>query len=281
MRLSTQLAASLPGIMRNTAIPRLPMVDRLWRRNQSAVLNQSSLRAPATPFNKRISPHRRWAFCTVSLSDVKRVKNAQGCTVNDVVMALCTGALRRWLLDHEALPDSPLIAAVPVSIRSDAQQGAGGNRVSTMIAPIPTDIADPGERLALVHEAMRAAKEQHGALPADLLADAAQFAMPALAGQAARLNARLRLLEWLSPFNLFISNVPGPNIALYYAGARLLAYYPLSAVAHGQGLNMTVMSYEDGLHFGLLSCRELVPDLDVLAHYLVDELDELLALIPA
>ena len=281
VRLSTQLASSLPGIMRNTAMPRLPVLDRLRRRSQSAVLNQSSLRAPATPFNKRISPHRRWAFCTVSLSDVKKVKNAQGCTVNDVVMALCTGALRRWLLEHDALPDAPLIAAVPVSVRSDAQQGAGGNRVSTMIAPIPTDVADPGQRLALVHEAMRAAKEQHGALPADLLADAAQFAMPALAGQAARLNARLRLLEWLSPFNLFISNVPGPNIALYYAGARLLAYYPLSAIAHGQGLNMTVMSYEDGLHFGLLSCRELVPDLDALAHYLVDELDELLALIPA
>ena len=268
LKMSTQLVTSLPAM------------DRLWRRSQNAVLNPSSLRAPATPFNKRITPHRRWAFCTLSLADVKKVKNAQGCTVNDVVMALCAGALRRWLLDHDALPDSPLVAAVPVSVRSETDRGAGGNRVSTMIAPIPTHIADPAERLALVHQAMRAAKEQHGALPAELLADAAQFAMPALAGQAARLNARLRLLEWLSPFNLFISNVPGPNIALYYAGARLLAYYPLSAIAHGQGLNMTVMSYENGLHFGLIACRELVPDLDVLAHYLVDELDALLALVP-
>jgi len=103
--------------------------------------------------------------------------------------------------------------------------------------------------------------------------------MPALAGQAARLNARLRLLEWLNPFNLFISNVPGPNIALYYAGAELLGYYPLSAIAHGQGLNMTVMSYRDGLHFGLIACRELVPDLDELAGHLVTELEELLALV--
>ena len=279
LKVSTQLAKSLPAIVRNSAMPHIPVVDRLWRSGSSAVLNPSSLFAPSTPFNKRISPHRRWAFCTVSLTDVKKVKNAQGCTVNDVVMALCAGALRRWLIDHDGLPDSPLIAAVPVSVRAEGQQG--GNRVSTMIAPIPTHVADPAQRLDLVREAMRAAKETHGALPADLLADAAQFAMPALAGQAARLNARLRLLEWLNPFNLFISNVPGPNIPLYYAGARLLAYYPLSAIAHGQGLNMTVMSYEDGLHFGLLACRDLVPDVDVLARHLVAELDELLALLPA
>ena len=123
---------------------------------------------------------------------------------------------------------------------------------------------------------MRAAKEQHGALPANLLADVTQFAMPALAGQAARMAARLRLVEWLSPFNLIISNVPGPNVPLYYAGAHMLAYYPLSAIADGQGLNITVMSFEDGMHFGLIACRELVPDLDRMAGYLVDELDDLM-----
>ena len=121
----------------------------------------------------------------------------------------------------------------------------------------------------------RAAKDQHGALPADLLSDVTQFAMPALAGQAARVAARLRLVEWLSPFNLIVSNVPGPSRPLYYAGARLLAYYPLSAIADGQGLNITVMSYEDGMHFGLIADRELVPDLDRMAGYLVDELDDL------
>ena len=122
---------------------------------------------------------------------------------------------------------------------------------------------------------MRAAKEQHGALPATLLSDVTQFAMPALAGQAARLAARVRLVERVSPFNLFISNVPGPNIPLFYAGCRLLGYYPLSAIADGQGLNITVCSLSGQLHFGLIADRELVPDLDVMMDYLAEELDVL------
>jgi WS/DGAT/MGAT family acyltransferase len=275
-RLAADLARSLPRIAVSPGRPALPVVDRfLPRRGASAVLQQTGLRAPRTPFNKPVSPHRRWAFATVPLADVKAVKKAADCTVNDVVMALSAGALRRWLVDHDALPDGPLVAAVPVSVRTEEQKGKGGNRVSTMTAPLATHLPDAADRLLHSHEAMRAAKDQHGALPADLLSDVTQFAAPALAGQAARMAARLRLVEWLSPFNLIISNVPGPNLPLYYAGARLLAYYPLSAIADGQGLNITVMSYEDGMHFGLIACRELVPDLDRLAGYLVDELDEL------
>jgi diacylglycerol O-acyltransferase len=275
-KLTTGVVRSLPGLAVSPARPRLPVVDRFVpRRGASAVLSQTGLRAPRTPFNRPVGPHRRWAFCTVPLAEVKQVKNAAGATVNDVVMALCAGALRRWLGDHDALPGGPLVAAVPVSVRTEEQKGKGGNRVSTMTAPLPTHLPQPADRLGQCHEAMRAAKEQHGALPADLLADVTQFAMPALAGQAARVAARLRLVEWLSPFNLIISNVPGPGIPLYYGGARLLAYYPLSAVADGQGLNITVMSYEDGMHFGLIADRDLVPDLDRLAGYLVDELDDL------
>jgi WS/DGAT/MGAT family acyltransferase len=191
-------------------------------------------------------------------------------------MALSTGALRRWLLDHDALPDGPLVAAVPVSIRTEDERGANGNKVSTMLAALPTHLADPVERLQVCSQAMQAAKEQHGALPATLLSDVTQFAMPALAGQAARLAARVRLLERVNPFNLFISNVPGPNLALYYAGARLLGYYPLSAIADGQGLNITVCSLDGGMHFGLIADRELVPDLDAMAGYLEDELAVLL-----
>ena len=247
------------------------------RREGAPVLSRSGLRAPMTPFNKSVSPHRRWAFVSLPFAEVKAIKTASGTTVNDVVMALCAGALRRWLLDHDALPDAPLVAAVPVSVRTEQQKGTGGNRVSSMIAAIPTNIADPFDRLAACHEAMRAAKEQHGALPADMLADVAQFAMPALAGQAARLAARLRLVERVNAFNLIISNVPGPDIPLYYAGARLLAYYPLSAIADGQGLNMTVMSFGGQLHFGLIADRDLVPDLDVMAGYLADELAALSA----
>jgi diacylglycerol O-acyltransferase len=271
-RLTYGLARSLPGLARSSVRPRLPLVDRLLGRDAGVVLPSSGLRAPATPFNKRISPHRRWAFGSLPLEDVKAVKNAAGGTVNDVVMALSAGALRRWLLDHDALPEGPLVAAVPVSIRTEEEKGTAGNKVSTMFAPLPTHVADPLERLHACTAAMRAAKEQHGALPATLLSDVTQFAMPALAGQAARLAARVRLLERVNPFNLFVSNVPGPNIDLYYAGARLLGYYPLSAIADGQGLNITVCSLSGQLHFGLIADRELVPDLDVMMGYLAEEL---------
>lgn len=276
-RLSYGLVKSLPMLAKSPARPRLPVVDRLLRRDADVVLSSTGLRAPRTPFNRPVGPHRRWGFCTLSLAEVKTVKNAAGCTVNDVVMALSAGALRRWLLDHDALPSSPLVAAVPVSVRTDEQKAKAGNHVSSMIVPLPTHVAEPAERLAACHVAMKAAKEQHGALPADLLADVTEFAMPALAGQAARAAARLRLLERVNPFNLVISNVPGPSVGLYYAGCRLLAYYPLSAIADGQGLNITVMSLGGGLHFGVIADRELVPDVDALTSYLGDELVDLTA----
>jgi WS/DGAT/MGAT family acyltransferase len=188
-------------------------------------------------------------------------------------MAMTAGALRSWLRDHDALPDRPLVAGVPVSIRAEGQKY--GNRVSSMLAPLPTHLDDPQARLRAAHEAMRAAKEQFGALPADLLADITQFAPPALAGQAARAAARLKLVQRVNPFNLIVSNVPGPSVPLYYAGAKLLAYYPLSAIADGQGLNVTVMSYGGELHFGVLGDRDLVPDVDKIARYLEDELHAL------
>ncbi len=277
-RMTYGLMRAVPTLAASPARPHLPVVDRLLGRDRNVVLGSPRLRAPATPFNRSVSPHRRWAFVSLPLADVKQVKEQAGVTVNDVVMALSAGALRRWLQDHDALPDAPLVAAVPVSVRTEEQKGSHGNRVSMMIAPIPTHVADAAGRLAACHQAMRAAKEQHGALPATVLADVAEFAMPALAGQAARISARLRLLERVNPFNLIISNVPGPNIPLYYAGARLLAYYPLSAIADGQGLNITVMSLSGQLHFGLVADRDLVPDVDVIVRYLADELDLLTGL---
>jgi diacylglycerol O-acyltransferase / wax synthase len=239
------------------------------------------LRAPRTPFNANITPHRRWAFTDLPLLEVKSIRAATGLTVNDVVMALCAGALRRWLLDHDALPASALVAAVPISVRTESQQGALGNQLSMMLAGLPTHLDSPADRLAAVHLAMGVAKEQHDAIPASLLADVSEFALPVLANQAWRLSARLRLFERVSPFNLIISNVPGPNVPLFLGGAHLLAYYPVSAITDGQGLNITVMSYCGTMYFGLLACRELMPDLDVLAGYLRTELDEMLAAIGA
>jgi diacylglycerol O-acyltransferase / wax synthase len=275
-RLVYGVARSLPALGSSPIRPQLPVIDRMLGRDAKVALPSQRIRAPKTPFNATISPHRRWAFRDLPLADVKRIKAAAGITVNDVVMTLCAGALRRWLLERGELPDDPLVAAVPVSIRSDGEKH--GNRVSAMFAPLATHLADPADRLATTARAMHAAKEQHGAIPAELLTDVTQVAAPAVANQAARLNARLRLLERVNPFNLIISNVPGPRVPLFYAGAPLLAYYPLSAIAHGQGLNITVMSYQDTMFLGLLACRELVPDLEDLADHVVDELAELVAL---
>jgi diacylglycerol O-acyltransferase / wax synthase len=271
-RVSARIVRSLPAIASSPARPQLPLIDRfLFRRNRGVVLSAPPLIAPATPFNKNIGPHRRWAFGSVSLMDVKAIKNAAGTTVNDVVMAQCAGALRIWLQKHDALPEGPLVAAVPVSIRTEEQKGAHGNRVSTVMAPLPTHLADPAQRLEAAHEAMRAAKEQHNALPAELLTDIAEFSMPALANQAYRLATRLRLLERVPPFNLFVSNVPGPTVDLYLCGARLDAVYPLSAIADGQGLNITVLGSNGKPNFGALADRDLVPDLDMIIDALKDE----------
>ncbi|MFZ0833685.1 MAG: wax ester/triacylglycerol synthase family O-acyltransferase [Mycobacterium sp.] len=272
-RVSAELLRSLPALAKSPARPRLPVVDRvLPHGSHEAVLDAPPLVAPHTPFNKTVGPHRRWAFGTLPLPEVKEIKNAAAVTVNDVVLALCAGALRNWLSRHDALPTGPLLVAVPVSIRTEQEKAAEGNRVSSVIVPLPTQLSDPGERLQSVHEAMRAAKEQFDAMPADLLTDIAQFSMPALANQASRLAHRLRLLERVPPFNLFISNVPGPTVDLYMCGARLEAAYPLSAIADGQGLNITVLGSRGKLNFGILADRELVPDVELIMSSLVDEL---------
>ena len=191
-RVSLELLRAAPALVRSPGRPHLPVIDDLLdrARSRTATLERPHLRAPRTPFNRPITPHRRFAFFDVPLADVKAIKNAAGVTVNDVVMALCAGALRRWLLERDALPEAPLVAGIPVSVRTEAEKGAGGNRVSAMLAALPTNQEDPLLRLQAVTEATKVAKEQHGALPADLLSDVTAFAMPALAGQAARLSAR-------------------------------------------------------------------------------------------
>jgi WS/DGAT/MGAT family acyltransferase len=232
--------------------------------------------APVTPFNGPITQHRRVAFCSLSLDSVKAVKNALGVSVNDVVLAMCAGALRRWLADHNALPDAPLITMIPVSIRDPASQGALGNKVSAMLAVLPTHIADPAERLVAAHAATALAKSQQATIPQGLVDQVSDFAPPALTARAARVVFATGLLHRVPPFNLTISNVPGPNVPVYLCGAQLLAHYPVSVITDGQGLNITVIGYLGQLHFGLTSCRELVPDIEKMAGYLEDELDALL-----
>lgn len=151
-----------------------------------------------------------------------------------MVVALCTGAVRRWLIDHDALPAEPLLSMVPVSVRSAEQIGTFGNRVSVMIVPIPTDEPDPRRRLERTHDALRSAKDRHRALPADLLTDVTRFIPPAVAARAARATLSV-LAGTRPPMNLVISDVPGPRIPLFCAGARLGAHYPVSVIATASG----------------------------------------------
>ena len=201
-------------------------------------------------------------------------------TVNDVVMALTAAALRRWLLDHDALPEVPLVGAVPVSIRTPDQRGSHGNQVSVMLAELPTHLADPEERMQFMRASMLEAKRAFVAVPASLLQDLSTLIPTALSGLAARALFKLATVPGV-PFNLFVSNVPGPQRPLYIAGAEVEGIYPVSAVTDMTGgLNITLFSYHGSLDFGLIACREMVPDVWNLIGYLGDAMAEMLALVP-
>ena len=269
----------LPGA---NALPGVPTLTRAVTRARKAlgsdedpdVLEVTTARAPSTFFNGPISPHRRVAIGKVSLDTVKAIKNAAKITVNDVVVALCASALREWLVARGELPDEPLVAMVPVSVRTEEQKGDFGNRVSMMIVPIATDEPDPLQRLVRTHELLSGAKDRHRALPADLLTDATSFIPPAVMALAARTTMGV-LGRTRPPLNLVISNVPGPREPLFCAGAKLEANYPVSAIADGVGLNMTVMSYRNHLDFGLVGDRDQIDDLWPLMHGLQKALDDM------
>ena len=234
------------------------------------------LTAPKTIFNGRVSPHRRFVFGQLSLAEFKAAKNAHGATVNDVVVSVVAGAVRRWLIAHDDLPDTPLVAQVPVSVRTDEQFGTYGNRILLMAAPLYTGEPDPVERLRLTHDALSEMKERHRALPAELLQDANNFIPPAVFARAARLTFGFSTSRPGRPtWNLVISNVPGPQFPLYMAGAKLEANYPVSVITDGMGLNITVMSYMGHMDFGIVGDRDQMPDLDVLMDYLREELEAL------
>ena len=267
MRFQRRMMSSLPHLVRSaghsdgprSGHPRLPVA-----------------RAPRTPFNGRLTPQRSWAFGQVPLDQVRAIKNAFGVTVNDVVMSVCTGALRRWLLDHDALPRGPLVVMIPISLRTDEDDGNFGNRVSMMTAELPTTVADPVQRLRATAAAAKAAKQTHSALGEDFLAGALQFAMPMLAAPAFQVAAEMPFTNVAHPSaNLFISNVPGPRGPLYLAGKQMLTYYPAAFLPRGTGLNMVVLSYLGSMDFGLMACPELMPDVWTLMDYVIGAADEL------
>ena len=232
--------------------------------------------APRTAFNASISGRRTIAYAQLDLEDVKKVKNHLGVKVNDVVMALVSGVLRQYLAERNALPDSSLVASVPVSVHGKSDR-PGRNQVSAMFSSLQTQIADPVERLKSIAEANSVAKQHSSAIGASLLQDWSQFAAPAVFGIAMRLYARTRLTESMPVHNLVVSNVPGPQVPLYLLGCEVKAMYPLGPIFHGSGLNITVMSLSGKLDVGLISCPDLLPDLWEMADDFAVAMEELLA----
>jgi WS/DGAT/MGAT family acyltransferase len=240
--------------------------------------------APRTSFNQRITEHRRVAFCTLDFADLHRVRDAFGVTVNDVVLAVCAGALRSWLGDRRELPTDPLLALVPVSVR-DAHDGAqhserrgptADSRVSAVVTVLATHEPDPRRRIAMIAAAAADARRSLDAVPASLLADVSAFTSPALASLAARTVASTKIANIANPpFNLVITNVPGPQQPLWCAGARQVGTYAVPVINDGVGLNLSAMSYDGKVHVGAVACRELMPDLWGLVDRIPAALDEL------
>jgi WS/DGAT/MGAT family acyltransferase len=238
--------------------------------------------APPTPFNGALTPNRSVALTDVSLEDVKAIKRAFGTTVNDVVLAACCASLRSWLRAHGGLPERPLVATVPVSVRHDGDQA--GNRVSVIRVHLPIQSADPVERLMAIHEETVRQKERHKkGGGGDILKNFADLVnnitVPWMATHFIGFFSSRHLADRVPPlWNLIISNIAGPPVPLYTTGTRLTHLFPLGPVQQGSGLNITVMSAVDRLCFGALACTEMVPDVQDIATGFAREIDVLRSL---
>lgn len=241
---------------------------------RSALLEQQltlPFRAPKTMFNVPIGGARRVAAQSWPLARIRGVKSATGATVNDVVLAMCAGALRAYLSEQDALPDAPLVAMVPISLRAQDEQDAGGNMVGTILCNLATDGEDPAKRLATISRSMRENKQVFADLPRTQALALSAFLMSGIA---------LGLVPGVvsstpPPFNIVISNVPGAHEPMYWNGARLDGNYPFSIALDGQALNITLTNNADNLDFGLVGCRRSVPHLQRLLGHLEDSLAHL------
>ncbi|MDY6808260.1 wax ester/triacylglycerol synthase family O-acyltransferase [Gordonia sp. HNM0687] len=254
------------------SIPGIRPVGRMVRgiaklgRIESVAPPAPSVTAPRLRLNGKITSHRQVALTSVPLEDVKELKRALDCTINDVVVALSTGAVRRWLERLGALPDQPLVAVIPVSVRTEREAGAYGNSVASMVTALPTDEPNLLVRLRRCRRGMLEAKNRHNTVPTTLMRDVNDLVPPMLFGQATRTVTRLASSDSFAPAaNLVISNVPGPRNQLFFAGRAVRENFPISTISDSLGLNITVFSYFDRLQIGLVGDREIVDDLDGLA----------------
>lgn len=266
--------ADLPAVLARATLDLVALGPALARRSLEAAFDpERRLVAPRTILNVPITGSRRYAAQSWPFEHVRAVAKATGTTLNDVVLAMCSAALRRYLTDLGALPDAPLVGMTPVSLKLRAGGGddEGGNAVGAILCNLATDVADPADRLGAIHESMQTGKAAlAGLTPLQVTALSAVQLAP-LAASA------LRPLVGLipQPFNLIISNVPGPSERLYLNGARLSGLYPLSVPIDGQALNITVTSYDGSLEFGLTGDRRALPHLQRLLDHLDTGLKEL------
>ena len=228
----------------------------------------SVFQAPRSILNQKVSGSRRFAAQSYDLTRIKAIGKKLGVTINDVVMAMCAGALRTYMLELNALPEKPLIAMVPMSLRRDDSDG--GNQISMILANLGTHLADPKARLDIIHRSVQNAKDRFSRMsPSEIMA------YSALVYSISGANLMTGIAPKLQAFNVIISNVPGPKEKMYWNGAELDGFYPVSIVLNGMALNMTLTSYVDKLEFGLIACRKALPSMQRLLTYLEDALDEL------
>jgi WS/DGAT/MGAT family acyltransferase len=229
--------------------------------------------APETPLNVPIGPHRRFFGIACQLEDFKTVKDAFGGTVNDVVLAVVTGALRSFLISRgRPTAGVEMRALVPVSVRVQGEHVEGGNRLVVMRGPLPVYIADPIQRLRFVSQAMDGLKDSKQALGAEVIASAQNFAPPTLLAQASRLNFSTRL------FNLIVTNIPGPQFPLYVLGREMLEAYPVAFLPENHALAIAIMSYNGQMNLGLLGDFDALPDIDEISASISEELRTLVSL---
>ncbi|MEZ5144172.1 MAG: wax ester/triacylglycerol synthase family O-acyltransferase [Acidimicrobiales bacterium] len=252
---------------------------RRHRSEPDSVAGATPLTGPTTSINGSIAGRRKVAVARVSLDDVKTVKAAVGGTVNDVVLAVCAGALRSHLLAHGDPVDQPLVAACPVNVRGEGDVGTGaGNRLSAMFTPLHTELADPLDRLRATTETAGAAKQEHALFDPATLTSIAEVVDPNLFTWVFDWYTSSGLADRHRPaINLMVSNVPGPPFPLYLAGAELVRAFPMGPIIEGVGLNITVMSYRDAVDVGFMAAANLVPDVWDLADQVAPALDALLA----
>lgn len=223
--------------------------------------------APSTPFNHTITNQRAFAAVSLPLPEVKAIGKALGGTINDMVLWLCSTALRTYLKEGRELPDKSLVAGVPISLRAEGDTSAN-NQVAGTLIDLGTEIADPLERLKAIRRGTSAMKRQMGTFRGVIPTDFPSLGSPWLIAGLASLYGRSRIADWLRITNVTISNVPGSRVPVYLVGAKMTDYYPLSIVVHGIALNLTVQSHVDQLCFGLIACRRAVPDVHELGAHL-------------